>query len=240
MKGHTTVIRTILFAGLLSIWLSTNGTVKAQGQGEAGLTFIVGSPQGEFSSQVKATGFGLSGFGGVRVGRNSPLLVGLDLGILIYGHERRNEPFSLTIPDVTVDVVTNNNIFLGHFLLRLQPPRGKVRPYFDGLFGLKYLFTDTRIENEGFTGSEPIAISTNFDDVALSYGVGGGLSIALFRGGSRRGTVSLDLGVRYLIGGEAEYLKEGSIQRVDGTVTYTIFQSETNLLETRVGASIRF
>jgi len=218
----------------------TTRSATAQVHGEGGLSFIVGSPQGQFDTQLDATGFGINAFGGIRVGRNSPILMGIDLGFLIYGHERRQEPFSRTIPDVTVDVVTDNNIVLSHFLLRFQPARGAVRPYFDGLFGLKYLFTETRIQDTDFFQDQPIVTSTNFEDVALSYGVGGGVSFALARAGGRGGVVSLDIGVRYLLGSEARYLRRGSIERSRGRVTYDVFQSETNLLETRIGASIRF
>jgi Outer membrane protein beta-barrel domain len=227
---------------VLTVVLAMPVTTLAQVRGEGGISFVVGTPQGQFDTQVDATGFGINAFGGVRFGRNSPVLLGLDLGFLIYGLERRSEAFSLTIPDVRVDVITSNNIVLSHFLLRFQPARGPVRPYFDGLIGFKYLFTETRIRDQTYINDEPIATTTNFDDVALSYGVGGGLSVAVARTGSggRRGAISLDIGVRYLLGGQASYLRRGSIRRSGGRVSYDVFSSETNLLETRIGASIRF
>ena len=242
MNGFSTFSRSVLATLSVSLLLLAVDSASAQTRGEAGASFIVGFPQGEFSSQLNATGFGVNAYGAIRPGRRSPILLGIDLGILIYGHERRNEPFSTTIPDVTVDVVTNNNIFLGHLLMRIQPPSGPVRPYLEGLFGLKYLFTETRIENEGFVGSEPIAHSTNFDDTALSYGAGGGLSISLGKANleSGRATISLEFGVRYLIGSKAEYLKRGSIRRDAGGVAFDVTRSETNMLEVRIGVGFRF
>ncbi len=240
-KSYHSPSELVLRAILLVIALTMSiGSAVAQVHGEGGLSFIVGSPQGQFDTQVDATGFGINAFGGIRVGRNSPVLMGIDLGFLIYGHESRREPFSRTIPDVNVDVVTDNNIVLSHFLLRFQPARGAVRPYFDGLFGLKYFFTETRIQDTDLFQDQSVVSSTNFEDVALSYGVGGGVSFALARAGGRGGVVSLDIGIRYLLGSEASYLRRGSIERSRGRVSYDVFQSETNLLETRIGASIRF
>lgn len=143
---------------------------------------------------------------------------------------------------MTVDVETSNNIMLGHFVLRLQPATGAVRPYLDGLVGLKYLFTETRIENE--RSEEPVAASTNFEDVAFSYGAGGGLDINVWSGpmgeGKRPGSVAVNVGVRYLFGGEAEYLKKGSIRRENGRVAYDVDRSETTLLVPQLGVRLSF
>jgi len=37
------------------------------------------------------------------------------LGFLVYGSETREESFSITVPDVLLNVTTTNNIFLCHF-----------------------------------------------------------------------------------------------------------------------------
>lgn len=214
---------------------------------QGSIHFVLGVPQGDFRDNVDDLGFGLDFFGGLGFGQ-SPLVVGLDLGFLVYGREVRNEPFSGTIPDVRVDVETTNNILKSHVVLRIQPPSGTIRPYLDGLFGLKYLFTQTRIENEGFGDQEPIAQSTNFDDVALSYGVGAGIAVELYR--PRRtnqdgepnplDALELKLGAQYLFGGEADYLREGSIRRQNGNVTFDVTRSRTTLLVPQLGVSLRF
>lgn len=237
---RSSIILTIFLVSLFAIITSERAIGQIRPQGN--LNFIVGIPQGEFSDQLDQVGYGGNLFAGIGIA-GTPVVVGLDLGYLIYGYERRQEPFSSTIPDVTVDVATSNNIALGHFVLRLRAPRGVVQPYVDGLFGGKYLFTETRIENERWDG-ESIAVSTNFDDWALSYGVGGGLNIRLFHGqiGNelRTGSIHLNLGLRYLVGSEAEYLKEGSIRRENGEVTYDIERSRTDLLIPQFGATISF
>lgn len=224
----------LAFAALL---VAMPGRAQAQVYPQGDLSFVVGFPQGEFERNIGNAGFGINAFFGLGLGR-SPLVVGLDGGVLVYGYERRREPFSNTIPDVTVDVQTSNAIATGHVLLRLQPPRGAVQPYVDGLFGVKYFFTETTIRDDDYEDSE-IASTVNFDDAALSYGIGGGLDVQVFR--SRKGpSVMINAGARYLLGSEAEYLKEGSIERGNGSVTYFTERSETNLLIVQLGLALKF
>lgn len=233
----------------LLLVLSTTGPTSVQAQNASGavrpqgsISFLVGVPQGEFRDNVSNPGFGLDVFGGLGFGR-SPVVIGLDVGFLIYGRERRSEPFSNTIPDVTVDVETTNNILQTHFVLRLQPPEGAIRPYADALIGFKYLFTQTRIESERFGDNEAIASSTNFDDFALSYGIGGGVTIDLYR---PRGedkeveSVGLQLGVQYLLGSEADYLRKGSIRREGGSIEFDVERSRTTFLEPSLGIAVQF
>lgn len=213
----------------------------AQVRPEVDVNVILGIPQGAFNEHVDDVGFGLEAFAGIFL-PGTPVVVGAQFGGMIYGYEERSEPFSTTIPDVTVDVETSNNILMGHFVLRLQPPTGAVRPYIDGLVGFKYLFTETRIENEGFRDEEPVAVSTNFDDGAFSYGAGGGLDIRVYRGWlgkeGETGEVAIHFGARYLFGGEAEYLKEGSIRRAGGRVEYDVDRSRTDLLVPQFGVRL--
>jgi hypothetical protein len=217
---------------------SASGAVRPQGS----ISFLVGVPQGEFRDNVSNPGFGLDVFGGLGFGR-APVVIGLDVGFLIYGRERRSEPFSNTIPDVTVEVETTNNILQTHFVLRLQPPEGAIRPHADALIGFKYLFTQTRIESERFGDNESIASSTNFDDFALSYGIGGGLTIDLYRpqGEDKEvQSVGLQLGVQYLLGSEADYLRKGSIRREGGSIEFDVERSRTTFLEPYLGVAVQF
>jgi hypothetical protein len=208
---------------------------------DTGIQFRTAFPQGEFNRHVKNNGFGLGGHAGVMI-PNSPVMIGADLGFMIYGYESRNEPFSSTIPDVTVDVETSNNIFTGHLFLRLQPPQNTIRPYFDALFGFNYFFTQTSIKDEDGSG-EDIASTTNLDDFALSYGVGGGIQIRVYHDPyetKELSSVFIDIGVRYLTGGEAEYLKKGSIEIVDQKVMKDIITSRTDLLHFQLGVGFAF
>ncbi len=246
MKRFARFRRACFFgASMLCACLATGlPSARAQVRPEVGINFSVGAPQGEFSEHLDNPGFGGTVFGGLGFDR-LPLVVGAEFSYLIYGFERRTEPFSTTIPDVRVDVETSNNIATGHLLLRLQPPSGAVRPYVDGLLGFNYLFTETTIENRRFDRDyEPIAAATNHDDAALSYGFGGGLSIGLYRGQmgemTRPGALALNLGFRYLRGANADYLKEGSIRRTDAGIRYEVERSATSMLVPQLGVTYRW
>ncbi len=210
---------------------------------QAGGNFTLGFPQNEFKDNIDNMGYGGTGFFAYRFPR-SPLLVGASVSFLIYGRETREEPFSTTIPDVFVDVTTTNSIVMGHLFLRLQPPRGSILPYLDGLFGFNYLSTRTTIENQ--SNDEEVASSTNFDDMTFSYGVGGGLMIRVFQppqddsGKNELQAVYIDLGIRYMKSGEAEYLKKGSIARENGNVTYDVSQSAIDLITGHIGVVFTF
>ena len=219
--------------------------------------FVVGLPQGEMADEVDNTGFGGHLNFGISFER-VPIFLGVNFGGLDIGGEKRKEPFSTTIPDVTVDVITSHNIVYGHLLLRLQPPQGVVRPFLDGLVGFKNFYTKTRIESEEGNDDDPVAESKNADDTAFSYGIGGGLQIRVYSTtvpcgddekraaeaeepfeGALMG-VYITAGAWYLMGGEAEYLKEGSIRRENGKVLYDISKSSTDMLMAYLGVTVSY
>jgi len=215
----------------------------AQQPFQASAYFSLGFPQSEFRNNVDQIGY--SGVGHFAYNfRNSPFLVGISLGILVYGSETRAEPFNTTVPDVMVDVTTTNNIFLCHFLFRVQPSKGKLRPYLDGLIGFNYLFTDTRVHSQKFAEGDPIASSNIYNDIAFSYGAGGGLMIQVFskKRSKKSGSFAMyvDMAVRYLKGGRAEYLIEDSIRLEDDRVVYDVYRSATDLVTGYIGVSFSF
>ena len=208
---------------------------------QGGINLLLGFPQGDFKDEIDKTGVGIGGEFIYSPG-NSLFGIGASLGFMVYGHETRSEPFSYTIPNVFVDVTTDNNIFLGHLLVRIQPKLGPIRPYGEGLIGMNYLYTKTSIKDQGDIG-ETIASSTDFEDAVFSYGVGGGMMVQLYSGdptGGRLWRLMLDLRMRYIIGGEAEYLKEGSITFEDLNVYYDVSKSKTDLMTAHIGLAFEF
>ena len=213
-----------------------------------GFGILGGFPSGEFGENVKNPGIGISGYAGYIIPR-TPAVIGLDLGYLIYGHERRTEQFSLTIPDVLVDVVTENNIFSMNAFLRLQTNPAPLRFYVEGVVGFHYLFTSTSIENMDRSpfGGEDVVSSTNLDDFAFTKGVGGGVLIEVWKGGEDRTpqnrslrSVSLELKMRYHDGSQADYLRRGDIVRRAGTADLNISKSTTDLITAQLGLAIDF
>jgi opacity protein-like surface antigen len=196
--------------------------------------FLTVVPRGEFSENLPNNGYGIGAQALFPIG-SSPFKVGGDLGFVIYGYENRTEPISPTNPDVR-RVNTSNYILLPHFALRAQPRSGLIRPYVDGLIGLKFLWTETSIFDS--FSNENVVLDINLSDTSFSYGVGGGLQIPLM--GGRESNLLLDMGVRYLRGGRAEYLREGSIREVDGSIVYDVLSSRTDTLTVQVGMTFRF
>jgi hypothetical protein len=213
---------------------------------QGGVNVLVGVPQGAFKENVNRSGIGITGNVGLAPAGYA-YMIGVEFGYMNYGTEKRNEPFSTTIPDVNVDVSTENNFAFGHLVFRLQPNSGFIRPYLEGAAGGNYLFTKTTIQNQG-RGGEEVASSTNLDDFAFSYGGGAGVLVLVLskdrpeEPGDKPmlGEVLVDLRCTYMAGSQAEYLKEGSIRRVAGQVIYDIRKSKTDLLMIQVGVAFRF
>lgn len=225
---------------ILALSLLFVAPLSAQTRGEFGIDFIVAVPQGAFQQNVDHPGFGISAHGGFHL-KGSPVLLGLDGSVQVYGTERRWVPLSTTIPDITARVETSNNIAQLHGLLRIQPVDGALRPYVDGLYGFNYLYTRTSLQDRF---DEELIGTTNHDDVSLSYGFGAGMDIRLHNGpigeDKKPGQVYLTLGIRYLLGGEAEYLREGDIDRGPGYVEFTTTRSRIDMFQPRIGVTIAF
>lgn len=213
--------------------------------GSGGVDAVLAIPQGQFADRLDGIGYGVSGDLLFHI-PNTPVGIGVEGTFVIYGRETIRERFgSGALGRVEVDVETTNNIALGHLLLRLQPPIGAFRPYADALVGVNYLFTESRIGDVDFGDDQDIASSTNFDDAAFSYGLGGGVMARVFSGTSedtgRPYGVFIDARLRYLRGGKAEYLREGDIEAdADGTPIYNTTRSSTDLLLPQLGVTFRF
>jgi len=230
LKSLLPVVSTLTF--LLAFGASTTSAQKI----EFGIDFTTVVPVGDFSKNVTNNGYGVGGQFLVALGKQ-PILVGVDAGFTTYGSREHKEPISETIPELLVRVRTNNNIALTHLLLRAQPRTGNVRPYVDGLIGFKYLFTDTTILNDS-TGEE-LTSTKNLSDLVFSYGFGGGVQVRLARIG-RNGDLCLDGKVRYLRGSRADYLREDSVIRRNGTVFFDVLSSRTDVVSVQIGVMFRF
>jgi len=215
---------------------------------EAGLGLSLAWPRGDFKEEVDfAWGGGIRmGYGFPEESAAGPTLF-FDLSYLNYGRERRVAPFSITIPEVVVDVVTDNYMVLISPGISVGVRRGWFRPYGEFFGGPTYIATRTKIEDRSLS-REQIASSTNFSDWTYNLGFGGGVQVRLWRKpvSIGRGDIELSEGLldvkfNYIKGGEAIYLKKGSIRRDDfGNISYTYYNSTTDLFQVRIGISVRF
>lgn len=234
---HQKAIRVALTRVLCCIAVLLGIQAAAWGQEmQLGIDFQTVVPLNRFGDNIGNNSYGIGGQFAIRLG-SSPILLGVDGAISRYGSETRRLPLSPTIPEIALDVETDNNIVMGHFMLRAQPRSGTVRPYADALIGLKYLYTDTEIKDD--FDDEPIASTTNFSDTAFSYGIGGGVQIQLGKSGVWQ-RLLLDPKVRYLRGSRAEYLVEGSIDRRNGAIFFDTLTSRTDVFTVQIGITFRF
>ena len=219
--------------------------------GQVNLRGTVGIPQGGLRDNISGVGGGVHLHLGGWV-HQSPVMVGLDLGILNYGRTTDEAPFSSTVgPRVPVQVTTNNNVLETHLSFRLQPKHGRIRPFIEGLAGFKYLFTRTSLAETDFGDDaslgDEITGSTNYDDFALSGGAGAGIDVRLYQPDDPSKSVravSLHVGVQYLLGQEAEYLAEGNLNDDNGNgqldrSEMDVRRSRTTFLQPQFGVTLQ-
>jgi hypothetical protein len=231
------------FSGILILfillWHSPGYSVE---RFQVSADFTLGFPQGEFRQNVDRVGIGGSGYFAYRF-KNSFFSAGASIGVLVYGSETRIELLSAAIPEVEVDVTTRNYILMCHLVFRAQPPEGKFRPYVEGLVGFQYLWTETGLYDRGGF-DDRIAGSVNQSDWTWSTGAGCGLLVKVYEARKDRErkifAIFIDCGARYLKGGKAEYLREGSIRHENGQLIYDIKMSHTDLITARLGLSFAF
>ncbi len=220
-----------------------------------GLTVEGGIPQNDFEDGLDDVGIGLSGQALFHAGV-FPLAVGLDGGLLTYGHQARPLPAQINGQSAFLgNVETTNNVAHLHAVLRLVPNAGAVRPYADGLVGFNYLYTRTRFEQEVIlvdggdfidldndaVRARQVTNSTVLDDFALSYGFGAGMLLRVASGDDDGMPFEafLELGARYLFGEKASYLREGPVTD-DRIPTVQVRETETDLLRPQLGLVIQF
>jgi hypothetical protein len=201
----------------------------------ASLGVVQMRPQGDFNHNIDF-GYGLNGTGLLRLDRLGIVHLRLDLGFAQYGSETKRVPLSETVGGrVLVDVVTNNSMFVGGIGPHLMIPRGPVRPYVHGAAGFAAFATSTRVEDTD--NSEDSHFSTNnHDDGTFSWSMGTGVLIPVRYG---RTHVDIDLGMTYYTGGEASYLRPGSIRDLPGgAIQITPMRSKTDFALWRIGVRL--
>lgn len=232
----------MLLAGAIS------GQAQTTFQGSANI--LLGLPQGKFKENAASLG-GAAGFDFAYSPSTSPFGVGAAIGFIIYGSDTRREMVKTSTADFPVNVTTTNALIQAHLLARVQRKGGPVRPYLEAAFGLNHLTTDTSVEEaESGWHSEDDSnriTTNNMSDTALSYGGGAGVMVMAHQGKKVSGSgkakpwnLLVDTRVRYLVGGEARYLKKGSIRRLNDQLVYDIKESTTDLLTVQLGVTVEF
>ncbi len=207
------------------------------------LNLFFGFPRGEFKENNTRIGVGLDGSIFYHFPR-TPLLVGLNVTYNIYGRTVRHVPLSVFIPDVTVEVERSNKYVIIDPVIRLQGHLGRMSLYAEAGGGLSWLYTETTVKN--LETDKEVVSSENFSDVTWNWWTGGGVSVLLSPGEYNparqkwaSGCYLLQVGFRWLSGGEAEYLTPGDVNVEYGSVSYNVRSSRTDLWVLLIGISIR-
>ncbi|GAB5409882.1 MAG: hypothetical protein BalsKO_22470 [Balneolaceae bacterium] len=202
--------------------------------------FALGSPMGGFQQSLDRNSYGVD-MGATYQIPNTPIHFGGGLIYQNFGWTERSEYFSPAIQEVKLRVRTTNNMVTPHFLLRIEPDLGAISPFVEGIIGFNYLYTESSVLDDW--AEEEIASSVNYDSFTPSSGVGGGMKFKLYEGYNGDGDffgMSLILKAKYMLGGEANYLKEGGLIRNRRGVSYDITRSRTDLTTFNVGVVFSF
>ncbi len=207
------------------------------------LNLFLGFPRGEFKENNTHVGVGLDGSLFYHFPR-TPLLVGLNVAFNTYGTTRRHVPLSMFIPDVTVEVERSNNYLIIDPVIRLQGHLGWMSAYAEVGGGLSRLYTKTTVKD--LETDKEVLSSENLSDITWNWWAGGGLGVVLSSGeydpAQQKWTSNpllLQIGFRWLSGGEAEYLTPGDVNVEYGSVSYNVRSSRTDLWVLLIGISLR-
>ena len=203
--------------------------ISSFAQPSASLYFTTAFPMDEFQDFAPATGFGSTiEFFFFTPSPKTPYGVGLNFSYISYGLHFVNDPYN---NELHLSSNEANNFASTHILFQVGSYSGSVRPYFETFFGGSYIFSNTEI---GYDYYGPVSLW--IDDWAWSYGVGVGLKfLSLGDAYFNRGSVYIDLKVRYLFGTTTSYLDRGSISVYYDTIEYSLIESKTDMLTASIG-----
>ena len=197
-----------------------------QAQFELNIFGESGLPYGTFRQNTQAVGLGFGSSLIYPLDKERRFSVGGDFNYEIYGKESKNDASE------SYRMITNNNIFMMHAIIRFMPyHEGFIKPYFDLKGGFKNFYTKTKIKEQILFGESVEQIS-EFNDFAGSYGAGLGIN---FRYPERMGYF---VEASFLAGGRATYVDRKSFERTpDDELVFSSKTSDTNMLVFRFGLS---
>ena len=142
-------------------------------------------PTGDFRQNTDAFGLGMGLGAYFSFDAKKIFFLGADINYDIYGKSFDSDGY--------YEIITNNNILQLHGVLRIMPATEGIKPFVEGLYGFKYLYTISKLKENILL--DPIALKTDFHDIALSYGGSIGLYIPL-----GVDVAAIDFRIQYLIG----------------------------------------
>ncbi|NJO02291.1 MAG: hypothetical protein HC880_11915 [Bacteroidia bacterium] len=164
--------------------------METYAQAQFNLSGQVAIPLDDFSDNTDAIGGGGRASLLFPVAPRVPIFLGVEFSYLNYGanSQRVNEDIEIVAVGQVIDripinlrIQTNNNMVNGFTVIRVKAPLPIVQPYLDGLVGFNYLYTRTRVLEEGnqryLTDPEEnnvVNARTQLSSFVFSYGGGWG------------------------------------------------------------------
>ncbi len=162
-----------------------------------------------------------------------PYGFGIDFSYQAYGIHFVNNEFE---DELYMSLNRAQNFASMHLLFQAAPSAGRVKPYFEALFGGSYVFSRTEVFDYYYN---PQVLY--FDDWAWSYGVGGGLKfLASGNPVDNRGAVYIALKFRYMLSSPTEYVDRNSIRFANNTFYYNTIESRTDMILLQFGVQLFF
>jgi hypothetical protein len=199
-----------------------------------GVSFIQVRPVGELSNNI-GFGYGATGNYIYRLDRAGIAGMRLAGSISEYGQERIRAPLSYAVGGrIQVDVTTTNTIGTLTIGPQFMVPEGPIRPYAHAGGGFIWFATTSSVQ--GIDDYEDEFQTRNYSDWTPTWTVGAGVHVPITK---RKATILLDLGADFFFGGDASYLRKGSIVDLpNGEIQINPLYSETGFLNVFLGLRI--
>ncbi len=222
---------TLLLTALL---IAPFATAQQNGyDGNLGGTIGVSIPMGEYADTWGKEMFTFGGHLTFPSGR-IPLQFGAAFGYGEMGKDVSTVP--VTDPNLLATegrLAVKAKVFNYHALLRLSPSKSRVRPYLEGLAGVRQFTTQSKLTVDGL--DDPLRKERNANDFVLSTGWAAGLMVTL------GGAGYMEARVERFYSGKTNYVDPTSIA-VDpnGEVTFNTLNSATGTMNVLLGVGFRF
>jgi len=193
---------------------------------DAAVTGVLAKPF-EGAHALSDWGYGVMLSFGLRW-QDLPVSAGFDLQAIRWG--RASTPVDVKLGDswATLEKSRLDQSVLFDTWLRFEPPRWRVRPYFEGFVGLKLLQTKYSL---AFSDGNGTTTAVTDHSTASNYGFGFGLDVLLARASDSSGSaLFVTLGLRELYGGHAAFTRAPDSSSVDRTISFDVPTHSTQIL----------
>lgn len=218
----------------LALCAALVSSAQLSGRGSLGGGIGLSIPTGDFRETLDRNLFHVNAHLALPFKRVPILQSGFDFGYSVLGNYQRAVPLNTEYLDITEGLLTTRNkAFSYHGFLRLSPLRGRVRPYVDGLLGLRQFRTTSKVTADGVEGH--LSKEANQWDIAFSAGWAAGLMVTF-------GKIAYVEGrVEHFNSGKATYVDPASVTINDqGTVNFSTLTSNTDVTNVTVGIGLLF